>query len=319
MAVAALAAVLTLAGLAACTSLDRRVPEDPARELTGVPFFPQTIHQCGPAALATVLGASGLYVTPAELVPLVYLPGRRGSLQAELLAAARGKGRVPWVLAPEFGAVQAELAAGTPVLVLQDLGALGIRRWHFAVVIGHEPADDLVILRSGTQRRLILRRTDFLRTWRAGGNWAAVITPPDRPAATATGGGFVRALADAARHLPPEAVAAGHAAALERWPTDPLVLLANGNDAYAERRLADAIGLYRRLLAGDPGHAAGRNNLASALLDSGCPRIAVQEARQALAALPPGSPLAVPVRDTVARTEAAAGDGGDDASACRAE
>ena len=33
-------------------------------ELKQVPFFPQTEYQCGPAALATVLNASGVKVTP---------------------------------------------------------------------------------------------------------------------------------------------------------------------------------------------------------------------------------------------------------------
>jgi hypothetical protein len=302
--------------LTACSSLDRAVAEDPARELTQVPYFPQTIHQCGPAALATVLGATGVNATPEQLSPLVYLPGRRGSLQVEMLAAARGQGRIAYVLEPDFARVEAELAAGTPVLVLQDLGALGIRRWHFAVVVGYDPGRDVVILRSGTRRRQVERRTDFLRSWQAGGHWAAVVTPPERPPATATGSGFIRALADAERSLPRGAIEAGHAAALERWPTDPLVLLANGNDAYADQRLADATRLYRTLLDRDPGNVAGRNNLASALLDQGCPRAALAEARQAAAQLSPGAPLEAPVRDTLARATAAAA--GDD-SLCSAE
>jgi len=309
-------ALAAATALTACTGIDRLVPEDPARELTTVPFFPQTIHQCGPAALATVLGASGIATTPEQLAPLVYIPGRRGSLQVEMLAAARSQGRVAYVLEPEWSPVQAELAAGTPVLVLQDLGALGIRRWHFAVVVGHDPARDLVILRSGTTRRHVLRRSDFLRTWQAGGNWAAVVTPPGAPPATSTGAGFIRALADAGRHLPRAGIAAGHGAALARWPDDPLVLLANGNDAYGDQRLADAIRLYRRLLAREPGNLAGRNNLANALLDAGCPAAARTEAEAAAALLPAGSPLAAPVEDTLAKARAATG---GDHSLCGAE
>lgn len=313
---ASLVAVAAASLLAGCTGVDSLVPEDPGRELTSVPFFPQTIHQCGPAALATVLGATGVYATPEQLAPLVYIPGRRGSLQVEMLAAARGKGRVAYVLEPGFSQVQAELAAGMPVLVLQDLGALGIRRWHFAVVIGYDPELDVVILRSGTRRRHLQRRTDFLRTWQAGGNWAAVVTEADRPPATATGGGFIRALADAERSLPRSAVEAGHAAALERWPDDPLVLLANGNVAYGNQRLADAISLYRQLLTAEPGNVAGRNNLANALIDAGCPGAALAEAQQAVAQLAPGAALEAPVRDTLAKATAAAR--GDD-SLCRTE
>ena len=63
-------------------------------ELAGVPFFPQDDYQCGPAALATVLAHSGVRVTPEALVPQVYLPARHGSLQVEMLAAARRHDRV---------------------------------------------------------------------------------------------------------------------------------------------------------------------------------------------------------------------------------
>ena len=38
-------------------------------ELDAVPFYPQTDFECGPAALATMLGAQGRDVPPATLVP----------------------------------------------------------------------------------------------------------------------------------------------------------------------------------------------------------------------------------------------------------
>jgi len=46
--------------------LRRALPQGlPERtELREVPFFPQEEFQCGPAALATVLAASGVKVTP---------------------------------------------------------------------------------------------------------------------------------------------------------------------------------------------------------------------------------------------------------------
>ena len=304
--------------LTACTTHLPPLPEDPRRELTGVPFFPQTIHQCGPAALATVLGATGVAITPGQLAPQVYIPGRRGSLQVEMLAAARTQGRIAYVLEPQFADLQSELAAGNPVLVLQDLGALRIRRWHFAVVVGYDPDQDVLILRSGTERRRLERRERFLHTWQASDYWAAVLTRPDQPPATATGSGFIRALTAAERHLSPQSVAAGNAAALARWPTDPLVLLANGNQAYAAGHLAEAITRYRSLLAIEPDHLAGRNNLANALLEAGCPQLALVEARQASALVSPDSPLAAAVQNTLATATTAADTAGD-ASTCRAE
>ncbi len=296
--------------LTACTTRLPAIAEDPRNELTAVPFFPQTIHQCGPAALATALGATGVDITPEQLTPQVYIPGRRGSLQVEMLAAARNAGRLGYVLAPRFEDLRAEVAAGNPVLVLQDLGALGIRLWHFAVVIGYAPEQDVVILRSGTKRRELERRERFLRSWQAGGNWAAVLARPDEPPTTATGDGFIRALTAAERHIPAATLDAAYATALARWPEEPLVLLANGNQAYASGRLTEAMARYRELLARTPDNVAGRNNLANALLDAGCGAAAAAEARQASDDLPPDSPLAPAVADTLAKATAAPPGGG---------
>ena len=81
--------------------LSAKRPQDlPARlELADVPFFPQVEYQCGPAALATALASSGVAVTPGDLVSQVYIPARKGSLQIEMMAAARrrGQGRASWV------------------------------------------------------------------------------------------------------------------------------------------------------------------------------------------------------------------------------
>ena len=94
------ACVLLLSGCAALwpqtAELREALPQGlPERvELKEVPFFPQTEYQCGPAALATALAAAGVKVTPEDLVSQVYLPERKGSLQIEMLAAARRHGLV---------------------------------------------------------------------------------------------------------------------------------------------------------------------------------------------------------------------------------
>jgi hypothetical protein len=102
--------------------------------LTSVPFFPQEDHECGPAALAMVLRSAGLPVEPEQLVSQVYVPGRQGTLQTELLVSARRHGLPAYVLQPEVAAVLREVAAGHPVLVFQNLGLgricrCGTTRW----------------------------------------------------------------------------------------------------------------------------------------------------------------------------------------------
>lgn len=268
--------------LAACAVLPPSLPEDPARELAAVPFFPQTIHQCGPAALATVLAWSGAPATPEVLAPQVYLPGREGSLAVELVAAARRAGRIPYQVPATVVALRAELAAGHPVLVLQDLGIAGLRAWHFAVVVGLDDGRELVVLRSGTERRRIERLARFTASWERGGRWALVTLPPGELPASLAPGEVVREVEQARAFLPSTAAGAAYMAALGRWPADPTVLFAAANEAWAGKRLADAEALYRRLLAAEPDAVAARNNLASLLLERGCVAAARAEASRAL-------------------------------------
>ena len=93
------------------TELPRQV------ELNEVPYFAQDAYQCGPATLAMVLGANGLNVAPEQLAPQIYLPGKAGSLQIEMLAATRRHGLLAYVLNPQLHDLLAEIAAGRPVIV----------------------------------------------------------------------------------------------------------------------------------------------------------------------------------------------------------
>ena len=164
-----LAVALLAAGCA--TSGDQvRLPHGaPSRiELDSVPFFPQSRYQCGPAALATVLVASGRPATPAELVDEVYLPARRGSLQLELQAATRQRGRIAYQIKPTLESLVAELTAGRPVLVLLNLGLGRWPIWHYAVVVGFDAERERFILRSGTTRRKEMRASRFAGAWRRG-------------------------------------------------------------------------------------------------------------------------------------------------------
>jgi hypothetical protein len=301
-------------GLAGCAAAPQLPPGARAEELTAVPFFPQTDYQCGPAALATVLAHAGAAVDADGLVREVYVEGLRGSLQPELLGATRRHGFIPYVIAPEPGALVAELAARRPVLVLQNLGVDRVPVWHYAVVVGVD--DDNVILRSGTEERRIERASRFLRSWQRGMNWAFVAIEPGALPATATAGAYVRALAGAEPLLAPTAAQRGHEAALERWPDDELVLFAAAGQRLASGDAARATGLYRRLLAANPVHAAARNNLANALAARGCYAEGLAEARTALAGSAAAGELTSAIRDTVAELERALADNRAAAPSC---
>nr|PZN78822.1 MAG: hypothetical protein DIU56_08000 [Pseudomonadota bacterium] len=291
-----------LAGCATPRAGSSGVAAEEAVELTAVPFFPQEIHQCGPAALATVLSASGVEVTPEELVPRVYIPGRRGSLQTELVAAARQHARLPYELDDSLEAIARELRAGRPVLVMQNLALPRWPRWHFAVVVGVTPTH--VILRSGTRERLRLRHSTFLRTWTWAGSWALVLLAPGELPAEAHPERWLSANAALEAVGQRRAARVNYEAAAKRWPDEPLVWLGIGNTAYHEGDRAAAEAAYRRAVALDGSNAVALNNLAHVLGERGCTQEALEHLERAREAAPPVllASIEATARELAART-----------------
>ena len=275
-------------------------------ELTGVPFFPQTELACGPAALATVLADSGLAITPEALEAKVYTEGLKGSLQAEMLAAARSEGRLPILVEPTTQALFDLVATGHPVLVLQNLRLPRSPLWHYAVVVGREPDSGRVVLRSGVEPRKRQRVRRFATTWSLADNWGFVVVRPGEIPDTVGPDNYMRAVIES-RHLLVDAdTDAAFAAALSRWPAEPVVLFLNATRLHERAELAGAAELYRRVLAIDSGHVAARNNLANVLLEQGCFAGAEQQARLALTHGATSGPFTEAIRDTLAQIETAA-------------
>jgi tetratricopeptide (TPR) repeat protein len=251
-------------------------------ELAETPFFPQERYQCGPAALATVLVQSGVATTPEALIDSVYLPEREGSLQAEMLATARRHGRVAYRLAPRLEDVLTEVAAGTPVVVLQNLLFSFAPRWHYAVVVGYDRPREEIILRSGTTQRLVMTLSNFERTWARSEFWAMVAMAPQRLPATAREEPYVGAAVALERVSAPDARRA-YAAALSRWPGNLLARMGLGNTAYAAGDFTQAEAAYRQATRDHPEAADAWNNLATVLHRTGRTEEAMSAARRAIA------------------------------------
>ncbi len=251
-------------------------------ELTGVPFFAQDAFQCGPASLAMSLHAAGIAVTPEALKPEIYLPDRRGSLQVEMLAASRRHGATAYQLAPELGDMLREIAAGTPVVVLQNLAFGWYPVWHYAVAIGYDLDRAEIILRSGPEQRQILPMTTFEYTWARSGYWAMVALPPGRIPETAEENAFIAAISALEKASDPERAQKTYIAALHRWPENLSAQIGVGNTAYRLHDLNQAERAFRQAAHDHPDSVAAFNNLAQTLADEGRYDEALEAAHRAV-------------------------------------
>lgn len=277
-------ALVSLILLTGCASQQYRLPAGSERlpervELSDTPFFPQEDYQCGPAALATVLVQRGVSTSPEALLPSVYLPGRQGSLKVELVAAARQHGQLVYPLRPDLQALLTQVAAGNPVLVMQNLGFAWYPQWHFAVVVGYDRLSQELVLRSATRKRWITDLSAFDRTWARAERWAVLTLPPDRLPAEPQLGAWLQAASDLEQTGQLEAAETAYRAAVEQWPDEALPGFALANLHYGQGDRAAAESVLRRSLSRQTNFAAGWFNLSELLNERGC----VAQARAARA------------------------------------
>ena len=231
----------------------------------------------------TVLEASGADVTLPELIDKVYLPGREGSLQVEMLAATRTSGRIPYRIDGSMSALLAELQDGRPVLVLQNLGVAAFPRWHYAVVVGFDPASDELVLRSGTDHRRVTPLRTFLHTWRRSDYWGFVALPPNELPANVNRSRYLAAIASLENAGRLDAAGVAWQVALAEWPEDTVALFGAANTALRLQEYDLAARRYRQLLSKNESLVVARNNLALALAGQGNVDEALAEIDRAIA------------------------------------
>ncbi|UCB54350.1 MAG: PA2778 family cysteine peptidase [Thiotrichales bacterium] len=248
----------------------------PVVELSQTPFNPQTSYHCGPAALSTVMQSHGVDISVETLTPYLYIPERKGSLQIEMAVAARRFGMLPYPLEHGLADLLTEIAAGNPVLVLQNLRFEGWPQWHYAVVVGYDMEQQELVLRSGTTERWLTSFDNFETTWKRADRWALVIVPAGEIPATASVSSYLETVYAFEETGMTGAAAKAYRAATQQWPDDATVWLSRGNLAYQTGQTAEAVSMFTRAASLDPDSAVIWNNLAYALHRYGCAEQAVQ-------------------------------------------
>ena len=237
-------------------------------EIPSVPFYPQEAYRCGPAAMAMVLQWTKANVSPQDLIPKVFVPAKKGSLQPALISATRRYNRLAYPI-KGVEALLKELAAGHPVIVLQNLGLQWFPRWHYSVPIGYNLAKGVFILHSGKKARRHMSWTLFMRTWRRADYWGLVVLPSGQLPASADEQSYLSAVLGLEQARQFKGAAVAYTAALNRWHSSLGALMGLGNCRYALGDLIGAEQAFRHAAEAHPGSGAAFNNLAHVLAEQG--------------------------------------------------
>lgn len=143
-----------------------------------VPFFPDGADQCGPSALASVLGYWGRHAQPDDLRREIYQPKLKGTLPVDLLLAARERGLKAEMSDGDLKALKGEIDAGRPVIAFVNLGFSFLPIGHFLVVTGYDDARGGVIAHSGRRRNEFFSYGRFQRIWERAGRWTLMASLP---------------------------------------------------------------------------------------------------------------------------------------------
>lgn len=257
--------------LAACASLApqteevlRSRPDVPPQErVKDIPFYGQSAGYCGPSSLAMMMSWAGSNITPEQIAPEVYTPGKKGTLQMDLVSASRRHGLMA-VPVETLGALITEVAHGRPVLVLQNLALSWYPKWHYAVVTGYDLSRQRVFLHSGNESN---QKTDlrvFEHSWRLGDYWGLVILQPNELAASAGELPHMQAAAGLEQAGRLKEAELAYATILNRWPDSVGARIGLANIAYKNNNVRGAVKYLREAVKLDPRSQTARHNLSVA-------------------------------------------------------
>lgn len=202
-----------------------------------------------------------------------------------MVAAARRLGLFA-VPVDDVPSLLAEVAAGHPVVVFQNLGLSWVPRWHYSVVRGYDLDHQTIVQHSGITADRVTDLNAFERTWARGEYWALVLLPPDVAPATGTEQEFLEAALGLERAQNNDGAAKAYETTLRRWSRNFAAWMGLGNTEYARDQFQAAALAFEQATQVAPADPAAWNNLAYAYTALGRKREAVSAAERAVATAP---------------------------------
>jgi hypothetical protein len=225
-----------------------------------VPFINQDIGQCGPATLTMVLQYTGKNISVEEIAPQVITPNKKGSLQSDMISATRRQGLMA-VIISGFNSVIAEVAAGHPVIIFENLGISWIPQWHYAVVTGYDLQKKTLTLQSGPNHNEQISFDEFELSWKLADYWGLLILKPDQLSASADELAHLQAASALEQVNKLIEAKTAYLTILTRWPQSLTSYVGLGNIFYKTRDYKSAVAYLKKAAILFPNSDVVRHNL----------------------------------------------------------
>ncbi len=238
--------------------------------IENVPFYPQKQFHCGPSTLAMAMNFYNKNLAPDVLAKDVFIPGRKGSFQAEMKAAVRKRGMLAYELTPELVYLLAEVSVGHPVIILQNKAIKYYPIWHYAVVIGYDLGKKKIYLHTGANKNYSVSMSVFEHTWKRAKRWGLVVLPAGTLPNDRNQVNILQAAVDLEEVGQIQAANLSYQAITKRWPDSFVAVMGAANSHLTLGNPKDATAYYLRAHELKPQRADIYNNLAYSLLAQSC-------------------------------------------------
>ena len=157
-----------------------------------------------------------------------------------------------------------EIAAGNPVVILQNQAFSWYPEWHYAVAIGYDLKEAELTLHSGSDAYKKVDLREFESSWALGQYWGVVVLPASK--LSATGDDLAHAAAGSALEQVGKLAEAEqvYQNTLTRWPRSLGALIGLGNTRYTTGDYKGAVLVLARAARMHPESSIVKNNLATA-------------------------------------------------------
>ncbi len=239
-----------------------------------VPFIAPRSELCGATSIEML---SSYWQSTTSYIPKTLhvrtgcrtlIPAKGGTLQIEMVIAARANGLIAYPLEPTYESLFSELSVHHPVIVLVNRSFSWYPLWHYVPVIGYDEEKRNIHGHFSDQPNESVPLATFAALWKRSGNWGVVLLPPGKLPSSVSPKTFLRSVYEFEKTGDSEGAIRAYHSALMRWPDNTEILFALANADYSASHLIEAEAHYRKLLALNPSNPLALNNLAMVLCRS---------------------------------------------------